>query len=59
MTDNPPIRININETENRSTYKIKTGYNLKCLIPETIKLLGNTKNKITKDENGDCTSFKL
>ena len=27
------------------------GYYLKLLTPETIKLLGSTKNKITKDEN--------
>ena len=33
--------------------KIKTGYYLKLLIPETMKLLGSTKSKITKDENGE------
>ena len=29
------------------TFKIKTGYYLQLLTPETMKLLGNTKNKIT------------
>ena len=31
--------------------KIKTGYYLELLTPETMKLLGNTESKITKDEN--------
>ena len=35
--------------ENRITFKIKTGYYLKLLTPETIKLLGSTKSKITGD----------
>ena len=48
--DNPSIR---NKIENRITLKIKTGYYLKHLTPETIKLLGSTKNKIIKDENGE------
>ena len=32
---------------------IKTRYYLKLVTPETMKLLGSTKNKITKDENGE------
>ena len=44
--------IYINEIENRITFKIKTGYYLELLTPETMKLLGSTKSKITKDENG-------
>ena len=31
----------------------KTGYYLELLTPEMMKLLGSTKNKITKDENGE------
>ena len=34
-------------------FKIKTGYSLKPLTPETMKLLGSTKSKITKDGNGE------
>ena len=41
----------VNKIENRITCKIKTGYYLELLPPETMKLLGNTKSKITKDEN--------
>ena len=51
-TDNPWIRIYVNKIENKITFKIKTGYYLELLIPETMKLLGRTKSKITKDKNG-------
>ena len=34
------------------TFKIKTGYYLELLTPKTMKSLGNTKSKITKDKNG-------
>ena len=41
--------------ENRVTFKIKDGYSLELLMPETMKLLGSTKNKITKDKNREIT----
>ena len=53
VTDNPSIRIYINKIENRITFETKTGYYLKLLIPETMKLLRSTKSKITEDENGE------
>ena len=34
------------------TFKIKTEYYMELLIPETMKLLGSIKSKITKDKNG-------
>ena len=34
-------------------FKIKNGYSLEPLTPETMKLLGSTGNKITKDKNGE------
>ena len=37
----------------RITFKINTGHYLELLTPETMKLLGSTKSKITKDENGE------
>ena len=52
-TDNHPIRIYINRIENKITFKIKTGYYLKLLTPETMKLLGSTQSEMTKDENGE------
>ena len=51
--DNPSIRIYVNKIENRITFKIKYGYYLELLTPETMKLLGTTKSKITKDKNGE------
>ena len=51
--DNPPIRIYVNKTENRIKFKIKSGYYLELLTPETMKLLGSTESKITKDKNGE------
>ena len=51
--DNPSIRIYVNKIENRITFKIKNGYYLELLTAETMKLLGSTENKITKDKNGE------
>ena len=50
---NPSIRIYVNKIENRITFKIKSGYYLEPLTPETMKLLGSAKSKITKDKNGE------
>ena len=44
----------VNKIENRVTSKIKNGYSLELLTPETMTLLGSTKNQITEDKNG-CT----
>ena len=43
------MKIHVNKIENRITFKIKGGYYLELLTLETMKLLGNTENKITKD----------
>ena len=51
-TANPSIRTYINK-KNRMTLKIKKVYYVECLTPKTIKLLGSSKSKITKDENGE------
>ena len=49
--DKPSIQIYVNKIENTVTFRIKNGYSLERLTPETMKLLGSTKNKITKDKN--------
>ena len=54
--DIPSIRIYVNKTESRITFKIKKGYYLKDLTPAAIKLLGSSENKITKDKNGENVS---
>ena len=43
----------INRIGNRITFKIKSGYYLELLTPETMKLLGSTASKINKDKNGE------
>ena len=39
--------------KNRIVFKIKTGYKLELLTPETMKLLGSTKKDVDKDKNGE------
>ena len=51
--DNPSIRIYVNRIENRITFKIKTGYYLQLLTPETMLLLGSTESEITKNKSGE------
>ena len=48
--DKPSMQIYVNKIENRVTFKIKKGYSLE---PETMKLLGSTKNKTSKDKNSE------
>ena len=50
--DTPSIRKYVNKSENRITFKIENGYYLELLIHKTMKLLGSTESKITKDKNG-------
>ena len=56
VTDNPSILIYVNKIKNGIMFKIKTGYYHEFLTPETMKLLGSTKSKITKYENGENAS---
>ena len=51
--ENPSVKIYMNKIENRITFRIKNEYSLELLTPETMKLLGSTKNKITKDKNSE------
>ena len=50
--DNLSIRIYVNKIENGITSKIKAGYYLELLTPETMKLLESTESKITKNKIG-------
>ena len=43
--DKSSIQIYVNKIENGVTFKIKNGYSLELLTPETMKLLGSTKKK--------------
>ena len=51
VTDNCLIKINVNNIENRITFKINTGYYLELLTPETMELLESANSKITKNKN--------
>ena len=44
-TDNPSVIIYVSKTENRITFKEE------LLTHETMKVLGSTRNQITKDED--------
>ena len=54
---NPSIKIYVNNIENRISFNIKKGYYLELLTPETMKLLGSTKSKITKDKNRENVPY--
>ena len=41
--DKPSVQIHVNKIENRIKFKIKDGYSLELLTPETMKLTGRTK----------------
>ena len=56
-TGNPSVRICVNKIENRIPFRIETGYYLKILMTETMKLFGSTKSKITKDKNDENIPF--
>ena len=50
LTENPPIQIYPNKTKNRIVFKIKNGYKLELLTPETMGLLGSTKKMLMQIE---------
>ena len=56
-TVNLSIRIYTNKIENRIMFKIKRGYYLELLTPETVKLRASTKSKISKDKNNEIVPY--
>ena len=42
-----------NKIKNRIVFKIKTGYKLEILSPETMKLLGSTRKDVYQDKDGE------
>ena len=51
--ENAPILIYTNTINNRIVFKIKSGYKLKLLSKETMKLLGSTKDIIDADKSSE------
>ena len=50
--ENSPVQIYSNKIKNKIVFKIKTGYKLELLTPETMRLLGSTKKGVDKDKDG-------
>ena len=53
LTEDLPIEIYPDKIKNRIVFKIKTGYKLELLTPETMRLLGSTKKDVDADKNGE------
>ena len=51
------MKIYTNKIANRISFKIKTGHYFELLTPETMKLLGSTKSKITENKNGENVPY--
>ena len=47
------MHIYTNKIKNRIAFKIKTGYKLELLSPETMKLLGSTKRDADQNKDGE------
>ena len=53
MTENSPVQTYPNKITNRIVFKMKTGYKLEFLTPETMQLLGSAKKDVAKDKDGE------
>ena len=53
LTEYSAVRIHVNSIKNRIVFKMKTGYKLELLTPETMKLFGSTKNICNEDKDGE------
>ena len=53
LMENPLVQIYVNRIKNRIVFKIKAGYKLELLTPETMKLLGSIKKDTDKDNGGE------
>ena len=59
LTEDPEDEIYPNRVINRIVFKIETGYKLEVLTPETMRLLGSTKEVFDKDKNGDVPKLEF
>ena len=53
LTENPPAQVCPNKIKNRIVFKIKTGYKLELLTPETMRLFGSPKKDVDNDKDGE------
>ena len=49
LAENPAVQIYPNKIKNRIIFKVKAGYKIELLFPETMKLLGSAKKYADKD----------
>ena len=56
IANNHPVQIYVNKIKSRIVFKIKTGYKLELLSPETMKLLGSTKKDVDQDKDVEDVS---
>ena len=47
------MQIYVNKIKYRIVFRTKTGYKLELLYPETMKLLGSTKEDVDQDKDGE------
>ena len=57
LTENSAVQVYPNKTKNKIVFKIKAGYKLELLTPETMKLLG--KKNVDKDKDGEMQKNTL
>ena len=53
IADNPPVQIHVYKIRNRIVFKIKKGYKLELLSPETMELLRSAKKDVDQDKDGE------
>ena len=51
LAEDPSVEIYPSKIKNGIIFKIKTGYKLELLTPETMRLLGSTKKVVDNDKN--------
>ena len=60
LTENTPVKLYANKIKNRIAFKVKTGYKLELLYPETMRLLGSTKKDVDQcKEWRRCTKIRI
>ena len=53
LAENPPVQIYPNKIKSRIILKLKTGYKLELLTPETMTLFGSAKKGVDKNKDGE------
>ena len=53
VIENLPVQVYPNKIKNRIVFKIKTGYRLELLTPETRRLLGSTRKGVDQDKGSE------